>query len=327
MNPRRFLENVGHTPLVSLDLGRVPGIDLLAKLEFYNPLGSVKDRAAAYVLESVLRRGVIDKDTWIVESSSGNMGVALAAYSRYHGLRFRCVVDPRISAVNEMLIRSLGATVVKVEERDATGGYLLTRIEQVREFLGRTPNTYWTDQYANPLVADAYYHTLGAELCDALERIDYLFVAVSSGGTIAGLSRRVKERFPACRVVGVDSHGSLVFGGPACPRFIPGIGSSMVPESLKTAQIDDVVVVDEGGAVDACHRLLAEHGIFAGGSSGFVVAAIERYFAARPPEGSPAVVAILPDRGDRYAATVYNPEWCAKLSEGVLGAEEQRKPR
>jgi cysteine synthase A len=294
-------------------------------------MGSVKDRAAAYALARGLESGEIRKDSWVVESSSGNFGVALAAYCKHHGLPFHCVVDPRISPLNEAMIRRMGATVEKVSERDHTGGYLLTRLATVQRFVEAYPNAYWMNQYGNPLVADAYYHTLGEEICGALPRVDYAFVAVSSGGTIAGLSRKLKERFPRCRVVAVDCEGSVVFGGPPRPRYIPGIGSSIVPPILKAAKIDDVMVLGEIEAIGACHRLLAEHGVFAGGSSGFVIAAIERYFAERPadhaPGRRPVVVGVLPDRGERYAATVYDDAWCAKLAAGTLGDDEELRTR
>lgn len=309
------LDTVGNTPLVRIPWRGLERVELYGKLEAQNPTGSVKDRAAAYALERLLADGTLRPGSRVVESSSGNFGVSLAAYCMHLGLEFHCVVDPRINPINETLIRAMGATVTKVTELDKSGGYLLTRLRVVREILEREPGTYWMNQYANPLIAEAYYETLGVELAEAFPRLDYLFVAVSSGGTIAGVSRRIKERFPACTIVAVDARGSAVFGGPTRSRYIPGIGSSMVPKILETASIDRVVIIDEVPAVRACHRLLAEHAVFAGGSSGFVLAAAEDVLAASPDV---VACAVLPDRGDRYASNVYDDEWCRRLTAGKM---------
>jgi cysteine synthase A len=305
------LEKVGNTPLARLGIQGFPGVDLYAKLEYYNPTGSVKDRAANYILQKLLRLGEIDRKTTLIESSSGNFGIALAAYCRKNGLKFIAVVDPCISPINELMIRSLGAQVVKVETSDCNGGFLLTRVAKVKELRGQIKNSYWVNQYGNPYNAEAYYNTLGTEICDGLDRIDYVFMGVSSGGTITGVSNKIKERFPNARVVAVDIIGSVIFGHPPQKRYIPGIGSSMVPDILKQARIDHVVMMDEISTIKHCHQLLEDHYIFAGGSSGSVFAAVHHYFQRHPQEAAPGVnaVAVFADRGERYINTVYNPDW------------------
>ncbi len=305
-----ILDMVGGTPMVHLHPKDLPGINLYGKMESYNPTGSVKDRAASYILKKLFDEGEIDQGTTIIESSSGNFGISLAAYCREYALRFICVADSNISPVNEMLIRKLGATVIKVEEPDNTGGYLLNRIAKVKELCAAMPNSYWVNQYGNPNNADAYYYSLGEELCDDCPRVDYVFIGVSSGGTITGVSRRVKERFPDARIIAVDILGSVIFGGLARKRCIPGIGSSMVPDIIQTARIDDVVVVDEVYTIQMCLELLREHFIFAGGSSGSVFGAVKNYFQGKTFEQNPNVIAVFPDRGDRYANTVYSQTWC-----------------
>jgi cysteine synthase A len=303
------LDRVGNTPMISIRLDGVNDINLIAKLEYYNPTGSVKDRAAHYILKELLDKGVIDHDTIILESTSGNFGVALATFCRYYGFEFIAVVDPNISAMNEMLIRSQGARIVKVTQRDQHGGYLLTRIQKIGELKSKLPNCYWVNQYENRLNARAYYHGLGGELCRETKSLDYLFLGVSSGGTITGVSQRVVEKYPQAKVIAVDIDGSLIFRSKAKRRSIPGIGSSMVPGILKDAVIHDVVIVDELSSIDACHELLEKHGLFVGGSSGSVISGIRKYFSSKKFPGTPNVVTIFPDRGERYYDTIYNPDW------------------
>lgn len=304
-----ILDKVGNTPVVQLSPSELQSIGLYAKMESFNPTGSVKDRAASYMLQTLLNSGEINRDTVIIESSSGNFGVALSSYCRYFGLPFYCVVDPNVAGENEMLIRRLSAKMIKVTTPDQSGGYLLTRIEKVKQLKREIPNSYWINQYGNPLNAAAYYHTLATELCAQFDRIDYLFMGVSSGGTISGTSRKVKEMFPACKVVAVDMVGSVIFGGAPQKRHIPGIGSSMTPDILKTAMIDEVIMVDEASTIRSCHELLDREMIYAGGSSGSVYSAVKQYFDGKAVSGNPTVVMVFPDRGERYGSTIYNPEW------------------
>jgi 2,3-diaminopropionate biosynthesis protein SbnA len=307
-----FADLVGNTPLVRLVNAELPDIELMAKLELLNPTGSTKDRAAGFILDRVLADRSISASTQIIESSSGNFGVALSAACRARGLAFTCVVDPLVQPLNEYLIKQLGGRLVKVTEADPSGGYLQTRISAVQALCKAARDAYWINQYANPLNAAAY-EVLGHELCDAVEGLDYVFIGVSSGGTITGVSRCIKERFARTRVIAVDMVGSAIFGGPTRKRAIPGIGSSIVPVILASATIDDVVHVDERETILACRELLAAHSLFCGGSSGSVLAAVKKFFRARRPVRGrrPRVAMILADRGDRYANTIYNDEWSA----------------
>jgi cysteine synthase A len=314
------LERVGNTPMVQLQ-AHEPGfknINLFAKLEFYNPTGSVKDRAANYIIKKLLDRKEIDKDSTLIESSSGNFGIALSAHCKKNGLKFIAVVDPCILSINELLIKSFGAKVIKVNIPDCSGGYLLSRIKKVKDLVNEIDNSYWVNQYANPYNAEAYYHTLGNEICDQMGNIDYIFLGVSSGGTITGVSNKIKERFPKAKVIAVDIVGSVIFGHTPHKRYIPGIGSSMVPEILKKARIDDVVMIDEVSTIDMCHELLKKHYIFAGGSSGSVFAAIKKYFARKKLNRKVNVVTVFADRGERYANTLYNEKWCRDFKKNHL---------
>jgi N-(2-amino-2-carboxyethyl)-L-glutamate synthase len=305
-----LLDKVGNTPFINIKIEDLQNVDLFAKLEYYNPTGSVKDRAANYILDKCIEKKIIDSATTIIESSSGNFGISLAAYCKKNKLNFICVIDPNITPVNEMIIKSLDARVVKVNVPDEFGGYLLPRIAKVKEFVNEIDNSYWVNQYGNPLNAEAYYHSLGSEICSELTGdLDYIFLGVSSGGTITGISQKIKEMYPKARVIAVDIWGSVIFGNKPHKRYIPGIGSSMIPEILKSAFIDDVMMVDELETINHCKKLLKNYSIFAGGSSGSVFAAINKYFKGRTLKDKINVVTIFPDKGERYCNTVYSEEW------------------
>lgn len=309
-----ILENVGNTPLISMKLIEYPNMSLFIKHEAFNPTGSVKDRAAAYILKKILANGTININTTIIESTSGNFGVALSAYCKYHGLRFIAVVDPHITSMNEMLIRSNGAEMIKVDTPDIYGSYLESRIKKVKELVTQIENSYWVNQYENPLNAKAYYESLGKEICYQIEEIDYVFLSVSSGGTITGVSKKIKENFPNVKIIAVDVEGSVIFNTASRKRYIPGIGSSIVPKILDEALIDEVIMTDEIASIDACYELLEKHNFFVGGSSGTVLSGIKKYFLNKEMKQPINVVTIFPDRGERYHNTIYNQEWCDRIT-------------
>ena len=304
---RKTLRPTPHVPLA------VEGMNLFAKLEFVNPVGSIKDRPALWMLKRAAERGEIRDDTTVIESSSGNFASALAAYTRLVGLRFIPVIDPNISTTYESFLRRLCPTVVKVEERDDTGGFLKTRLEMVEHLCATIPNAYWTNQYGNRDAAEAHYELTAGEVCADFDSLDYVFIGVSTAGTIAGMSRRLKERYPKVRIVAVDSEGSVIFGGPPRKRYIPGVGSSIVPPLLADAKIDDAVLIPERETVRACHELLANHGLFVGGSSGTAFAAVKRYATRMAEAKRPTVLFVCADRGTPYLDTVFNPTWSTKL--------------
>src|SRR5437588_8585821 len=250
---RELRNTLRPTPHVQLAM---KGIDLFAKLEHVKPVGSIKDRAAYWILRRAAERGEICDQTTVIESSSGNFASALAAFTRLVGLRFIPVIDPNVSGTYESFLRRLCDTVVKVDQRDETGGFLKTRLQMVEHLRMTVPNAYWTNQYANPDAADAHYQLTAGEICADFDSLDYVFIGVSTGGTIAGMSRRLKERYPNVRIVAVDTQGSIIFGDAPRIRHIPGVGSSIVPPLLSHATIDDVVLMPERGTVDAWSELL-----------------------------------------------------------------------
>jgi 2,3-diaminopropionate biosynthesis protein SbnA len=304
---RKTLRPTPHVPLA------VEGINLFAKLEYVNPVGSIKDRAAYWILKRAAERGEICDETTVIESSSGNFAAALAAFTHLVGLRFIPVIDPNISGAYESFLRRMCATVVKVEDRDDTGGFLKTRLQMVKHLCATTPNAYWTNQYGNLDSVEAHYELTAGEICADFDSLDFVFIGVSTAGTIAGVSRRLKERYPRVRIIAVDTQGSVIFGGAPRKRHIPGIGSSIVPQLLSHARIDDVVLISERETVEACRELLATHGLFVGGSSGTAFAAIKRHASRMAGASRPTVLFLCADRGTPYLDTVFHPQWAARL--------------
>jgi 2,3-diaminopropionate biosynthesis protein SbnA len=291
----------------------VEGMNLFAKLEYVNPVGSIKDRPAYWILKRAAGRGEICEETTVVESSSGNFAAALAAFTRLLGLRFIPVIDPNIAGTYESFLRRLCPTVVKVEDRDDTGGFLKTRLEMVKHLCATIPNAYWTNQYGNLDAAQAHYELTAGEICADFASLDYVFIGVSTAGTIAGVSRRLKERYPNVRIIAADTQGSVIFGDAPRKRHIPGVGSSIVPPLLSHATIDDVVLIPERETVAACRELLNTHGLFVGGSSGTAFAAVKRYAPRMSKAKRPTVLFLCADRGTPYLDTVFDPTWATKL--------------
>lgn len=309
-------ECIGNTPMVYLHkLFANDRVKVMAKLEFMNLGGSMKDRPARYFIEQAMKEGMIQQDTHLIESTSGNLGIALAMLARFYNLSFTCVVDPKISKVNLRFIERLGANVVMVTTPDDQGGYLKTRIQKVQELLKTTKNSFWINQYANENNWRAHYHGTGEEIVQQLiangERADVLLAPVSTTGSIMGTGRRLRKQFPNLKVVAVDATGSVIFGAPPAAREIPGIGSSRVPELLQQDEIDDVIYVNDYESAMGCRELLDKEGIFAGGSTGSVITALQKIIPTL--RSDTRIVTIFPDRGDRYLDLVYDNEWVSKL--------------
>ncbi|GAA1894336.1 2,3-diaminopropionate biosynthesis protein SbnA [Streptomyces durmitorensis] len=305
-----ILDAIGDTPLFEFEriFSDAP-FRVLAKMESFNPGGSIKDRTALNMLLHKIRNGELDPArSVVVESSSGNLGVGLAQICRYFGLRFVCVVDGRTTARNIAVLRALQCEVEIVEQPDAvTGEYLPARLARVRELLTTIPDAYWPNQYGNLRNPGAHQQTM-REIAQALdEKVDYLFCAVGTFGTLRGCAEYVREQGLGTTIVGVDAVGSVIFGGPPAPRLIPGHGASVRPELLDTALVDAVVHITDLESVAACRRIVAKEAVLAGGSSGAVLAALDKMSDSIEP-GSNCVL-IFPDGGDRYLDTVYSDAW------------------
>lgn len=306
-----ILSTVGGTPLVELER-LIPGFPsrLFAKIERFNPGGSIKDRSALGMLMAQIHNGqLVPGRSTVVESSSGNLAIGLAQICRYFGLRFICVVDSRTTQQNLAILRAYRADVRVVTEPDpATGELLPQRLRLVAQLLAETPDSYWPNQYANPLNLKAHLTTM-AEIDTALDgRIDYLVVSAGTTGTLGGCAEYIRRRNLPTKVVAVDAIGSALFGSPvACERLIPGHGNSVLPRLLRRKDAHRVVHVSDLDCVVGCRRLVQREAVLVGGSSGAAVAALGRIADEIPP-GSTCVL-ILPDGGDRYLDTVYDDHW------------------
>lgn len=290
------------------------------KLESYNPSGSIKYRTACGLIKALETTARLAPDTHIVESTSGNLGVALAFLSKVRGYRFTAVTDPKADPVMLEHIRSMGAAVISVTEPDEAGGYLLSRLATIRRLLAEDPALIWPNQYENPANPEIHYHETAPEICRQRPGLDAVFVAASTGGTLAGIGRYLRSASSAVKVVGVDIRGSRVFGHPSGKRLITGIGSSRPSLFLRPSDYDDVVIVDDREAVIACHYLQDNLGVGLGGSAGAVVAACARYLEAHPEIAQP--VCLCPDGRANYLNTLYNPAWLAEHGlESVLDPE------
>lgn len=294
---------IGNTATVLVE----DAVKYYAKMEGLNLFGSVKDRAAKYLLEQAYEDAVIDNHTEIIESSSGNFGIALAGMCMITGNPFTCVIDPNIAAMNKQILTLLGANLLTSNIEDSNGNYVVGRIELVKEYVKRNSNVYWTNQYENAYVWQSYYHTLGKEICDEMDKLDYLFIAVSTCGTLAGTSRKVKERFPNCKIIAVDIAGSQIFVNDKRVKHISGIGAGFVPRNLSNAIYDDYMIVEEKEAILECKKLLTR-GIIVGASSGAVAYAIQNYQKYKL-HTEKSILGIFPDRGERYVDTIYCNEW------------------
>jgi N-(2-amino-2-carboxyethyl)-L-glutamate synthase len=306
-----ILSTVGGTPLIELERV-VPGFTsrVFAKTERFNPGGSIKDRSAlSMVLGRITSGELVPGKSTVVESSSGNLAIGLAQLCAYFDLRLICVVDARTTDQNIAILHAYGAEVEVVTEPDPETGELLPmRLRRVADLLASIPHAYWPDRYANPRNRLAHQTTM-REIAEALGgRVDHLIVAAGTSGTLGGCTEYIRRSGMTTTVNAVDALGSVLFDSPvACTRLIPGHGASLRPPLLRRSDADRVVHVSDLDCVVGCRRLVRREAILAGGSSGAVVAALERLAPAIEPGSN--VVLILPDGGDRYLDTIYNDGW------------------
>ncbi len=305
-----ILNCIGNTPMVQLSkLFKGSNLEVYAKLELFNPGGSVKDRPAKYIIEEGIRDGTLIPGVHhVIESSSGNLAIALAMQCKRYGIKFTCVVDPKILIANYKIIKMLGAIVIMVDELDENGGYLGTRIKKIEELVRSNKQMIWVNQYANPSNWKSHYYGEGQEMIEQLpKQIDYLVMGVSTSGSLLGIARRLKEVWPNMKVVAVDAVGSVLFGASPQSRELPGIGASRVPELLRPDEVDQVIYVDDYESAIACRELVNQECIFAGGSSGSAIAAIKKLNQSL--DSFSRVVTLFADRGERYLDMVYDDEW------------------
>jgi cysteine synthase len=292
---------IGHTPLVRLNrLGAETGAEIFAKLEFFNPLGSVKDRIARSMLGAAEADGKVGPGTLIVEPTSGNTGIGLAFICAARGYRLCLTMPDTMSVERRKLLTHMGAELVLTPGADGMGG----AITKAREIAAQASDSFVPDQFGNPANPQAHRETTAEELWTDMEgHIDIFISGVGTGGTITGVAQVLKRRNPGFKAIAVEPSASPVLsGGQKGKHKIQGIGAGFIPAVLDREVIDDVVTVDDDDAFATARRLAKEEGILCGISSGAAVwAALE--VARRPENRGKRVAVILPSTGERYIST------------------------
>lgn len=312
------LDVVGRTPMVRLHrVTRGGRAEVVAKLEFLNPGGSVKDRIGPVMIEEAEHEGRLRPGGTIVEATSGNTGVGLAIAAAVRGYKTIFVMPDKMSEEKIRLLRAFGARVVitptAVAPSDPRSYYSVSR-----RLAQETPNSFYANQYANPANPRAHYATTGPEIWDQTGgRVDVFAAAMGTGGTISGAGRYLKERNPQVRVLGVDPVGSVLhdtFKTGRTPEAhtykVEGIGEDFLPETLDFSVVDDVVQVTDRESFAMTRRLVREEGLFCGGSSGAAVAGLLKHLRTLPDLGAGLrAVVILPDSGSRYLSKIFSDDW------------------
>ncbi|MER5568414.1 pyridoxal-phosphate dependent enzyme [Streptomyces goshikiensis] len=297
-------DSIGSTPLIRLRLDAPPGVEVCAKLEMHNPF-AMKDRVARHMLLEARRLGVLLPGAPVIESSSGTMALGIALVGRSLGHPVHIVTDPRIDPITLAKLRALGCEV-HVVDRMSSHGWQSARLERLEQLRADLPGAFWPQQYSNPDNPGAY-RALAQELVTDLGTVDVLVGAVGSGGSLCGTARALRRHNPDLYVVGVDCVGSALFAQPDRPgRLQSGLGNSLQPANLDASLLDEVHWLNDHEAFAATHDLAREQQIFAGNTSGSVYQVL-RHLAAHGEPGR-RIVGIFPDRGDRYADTVYSQD-------------------
>jgi 2,3-diaminopropionate biosynthesis protein SbnA len=294
--------------------------DLFLKLEGFNVTGSIKIKTAVALVEEMEQRGIArPHETVIVESSSGNLGLALSLVCAVKGYKFICVTDPNANRTNIRAMELYGAKVIVVEERDGAGGFLESRFKAIDQILQSEPKAVWLNQGANIANKNVHAEQTANEIAREFDKVDWIFVGTGTTGTLGGISERLHYEFPRIKVVAVEPVGSVTFGGPPRKRNIPGIGTSVRPKLADLANPDRVVAVSEEKTVEACLSFVRDYHLLVGGSTGTVLAAVQEL----TPEFTPGdtIVAISADFGERYLDTIYDKAWV----EDVIVAEVRRQ--
>lgn len=296
-------ELVGHTPLVQLQrfaAARGLKANLLAKVEYFNPAGSVKDRIACAMLDDAEQRGLLKPGAVIVEPTSGNTGIGLAAMAKVHGYRVILTMPESMSVERRNLLKAYGAELVLTPAAEGMAG----AVKRAEELAAATPKSFIPAQFDNPANPEAHYLTTGPELWRDTDGCVDLFVAgIGTGGTFSGTGRYLKEKNPNVKLVAVEPAGSpLLSGGKAGPHGLMGIGANFIPKNMDVSLIDEIICVREEDAYAAGRDMVACEGVLVGITAGAALWAATQ-LALRPENAGKTIVALLPDGGERYLST------------------------
>jgi 2,3-diaminopropionate biosynthesis protein SbnA len=286
--------------------------DVFLKLEGFNITGSIKIKTALGLVDDLERRGIArPNETVLVESSSGNLGLALSLICAVKGYKFICVTDPNANRATIRGMELYGADVIVVEDRDPAGGYLGSRLKKIDQLLQSDSNAIWLNQYANIANKNVHAEQTANEIAREFDKVDWVFVGTGTTGTLAGISERLRAEFPRIKVVAVEPMGSVTFGGAPDKRNIPGIGASVKPKLADLAKPDRIVTVNEEKTVEACLSFVRDYHLLVGGSTGTVLAAVQQLISEF--SRGDTIVAISADLGEKYLDTIYDRAWVEKF--------------
>lgn len=296
-------ELIGHTPLLRLSnviSKHGAEADILAKLEYFNPAGSVKDRIAKAMIDDAEQKGILKPDSVIIEPTSGNTGIGLASVAAARGYKIILTMPETMSVERRNLLKAYGAEIVLTEGAKGMKG----AIAKAEELAKETPNSFIPSQFSNPANPAAHFASTGPEIWDDTDgKVDIFVAGVGTGGTLTGVGKYLKSKNPDVKVVAVEPAGSPVLSkGTAGPHKIQGIGAGFVPDTLDTSVYDEIIPVENDDAFNTGREIARSEGVLVGISSGAAVfAALE--LAKRPENKGKTIVVLLPDTGDRYLST------------------------
>lgn len=294
---KSMIDMIGSTPLLEISH---PNCRILCKMECMNPGGSVKDRAALYMIENAKAQGLLTKDTQIIEATSGNTGIGLCAIAAAQGYSITIVMPESMSIERRQLMAAYGAKVVLSPAAEGMSGAIALAEKLAKE----AGNAYIPGQFTNPANIQAHYETTAPEIWrDTDGKIDLFVAGIGTGGTVTGVAKYLKEKNPNIRIVGIEPAGSAVLsGGKAGPHGIQGIGAGFVPALLDRSCLDQIIPVADDDAFVRAKAFAQEQGILVGISSGAALHAAYE-LAARPENADKTIVVLLPDSGSRYLST------------------------
>lgn len=302
---QHITELIGHTPLIRIRSFPLPeGVELYAKLEFFNPGGSIKDRIGLSMIRAAEQEGLLRPGGTIIEPTAGNTGIGLALAAVGRGYRVIFVVPEKFSREKQELMKALGAEIVHTPTAEGMAG----AIRRAQELAATIPGAFVPQQFTNAANPGAHYATTGPEIYQQLEgRVDVFVAGVGSGGTFTGCARYLKEKIPHLRAVAVEPEGSILGGGPLGPHRTEGIGVEFIPETLDTSLIDQVYTVPDAEAFAMVKKLARQEGLLVGSSSGAAFyAAWQEGCQSRP---GTRIVTIFPDSSERYLSKgIYSQE-------------------
>ncbi len=289
-------EIVGETPILHLKRIAPPGgADVYAKLEYLNPGGSIKDRAAIGIIKRAEEQGLLRSGSTILEATAGNTGIGLALIGINRGYKVVLFVPEKFSQEKVMIMRALGAEVTRTPDAEGMAG----AIQRMREAAAQIPGSFMAGQFENQANPDYHYQTTGKEIYEQMEgRVDAVVIGAGTGGTFTGVARYVKERNPKALAIAVETIGSVLGGGPKGTHKIEGIGASFIPKTFDGSLADQIIAVSDPDAFDTVKELAAKEGVLAGSSSGANVF-VALQVARRLGKGK-RVVTIIPDSAERY---------------------------